>query len=203
MRILVFVSVALCAQTLFGQFADGLLRGAIIGSAMAEARASSELMQAEAERIRLETELLKQRIREGQKRSDLGPAVEAVARRFPDVHEFAGEILRLVPVFQRGDLRADQYIEGLYLIARYSSFSQASAVKAKEADDEVLEMFPQLLDEKSRLYQETRKVLREHVAAEPGLRMMPRVLVMAAREASLRLSVDTLVQLKGLTPVRE
>ena len=54
--------------------------------------------------------------------------VTAVIRaRYPDYDSFSDEITRLIPCFKPGDVALDVYVEGLYLIAKFSWHSQAAA----------------------------------------------------------------------------
>jgi hypothetical protein len=60
-------------------------------------------------------------------------AMAAIRARYPDYDSFQDEILRLTQCFRMGDVSADAYIEGLYLIAKFAWHSQAAARCPDEA----------------------------------------------------------------------
>jgi hypothetical protein len=57
----------------------------------------------------------------------LQKATAAIRARYPDYDSFSDEITRLIPFFKPGDVAIDVYVEGLYLIAKFSWYSQAAA----------------------------------------------------------------------------
>ena len=57
----------------------------------------------------------------------LQEVTRGLRRRYPDFESFHDEMIRLMPCFKRGEVALEVYMEGLYLIAKFSWHSQAPA----------------------------------------------------------------------------
>ena len=130
----------------------GLIDGLIIGNRIKMererqameadlARSQGKLLDAQAEAIRAQTERLKQ---QSQPPAPAVPdtafnrAAHAVELRYPDFQEYKDEAARLIPEFDTSkgldSLNLEHYIESLYLIAKYASFSSKATPVAKAVD---------------------------------------------------------------------
>jgi hypothetical protein len=57
----------------------------------------------------------------------LSKATALLRTRYPDFESFHDEMLRLMPCFKPGEVALEVYMEGIYLIAKFGSHSQAPA----------------------------------------------------------------------------
>jgi ADP-ribosylglycohydrolase len=148
---LVFALLALsgcaCAQTR-DPVTDGMMQGALIANQILQA----QQRQAEADRLRAETEAMREQTaaaREARRRAvqteanakpaprmvtndEWNGAVKRVTALHPDFNDYRPVMVALLPAFPAGNVALPDYLEGLYLIARYASFAPpATAPPAK------------------------------------------------------------------------
>lgn len=112
------------------------------GREAARIKAETERLRAETQLIQEQTEALK-RSRAQQNQSagqpilpsagEIVDAMNSLERIYPDYWKYADEITRLVLVFKRGNVGLEDYLEGLYLVAKYSTFSQAPLALRRNA----------------------------------------------------------------------
>jgi hypothetical protein len=101
-------------------------------------RIESARTAAEIERMRAETHLIEEQtktLREETRASQAirpetagnqelwNSAIERVAKQYPDFHRCDSEIARLAAAFTPGNVKMDEYLEGMYLTAKFASFS--------------------------------------------------------------------------------
>lgn len=111
----------------------GLVDAFRLGSEIRTNRALEDLLNAQAEAVRLQSERIQQQNKSSALSQKLDreflPAVEEVKRRYPDFETYRVEAARIM-----GDLdprspqfNLEHYIEGMYLIAKSASFSGLAA----------------------------------------------------------------------------
>ena len=116
---------------------DGMMRAQEMANQVRQrelAEQSVRLLRAQEEQIRLQNEQL----RRAQASETVAPlnteeaadrvdrAINAAASRHPDLKEFAIEMGRVQKLIDSREISLDEYLEGLYLMAKYSPFSQAT-----------------------------------------------------------------------------
>ena len=110
---------------------DGMLKGAQTGAILQQ----GQVMKAEADRIRAETDLLRLRAEAMKKETGTQPpdlhssammwAWIRSQQRIPEIIRYRAEMERLMRMFSDpSQVTSDQVLEGFYLMARYASFSQ-------------------------------------------------------------------------------
>jgi hypothetical protein len=117
----------------------GMIDAYRLGSEIRTNRAIENALNAQAEALRAQTERLRQ-AEEAQKQGPAGVpdgqlaiAIAAVNQRYPDFNQYFTEAARLMPQMSSSVLPdLPHYLEGMYLIAKYASFSNM-AVKPQES----------------------------------------------------------------------
>lgn len=82
----------------------------------------------EEERMRLENQRLQQQSQDpGQSAQDaaIDAALTTVVARFPDFWEFRPEMARITGLLSAKSMSAEEYAEGVYLMAKFATFSQS------------------------------------------------------------------------------
>jgi hypothetical protein len=105
-----------------------VVRAGTAGAEVGRLNAESAKLNAEAAQIRAQTE----RMRRPVSLSELAVDRVAWARleanmidRFPDFNTYRAEMVRLMDLFSPRNVRLAEYVEGLYLMAKYASFAKA------------------------------------------------------------------------------
>ena len=130
------VTMGLNAQTPgpFGGMVDAYTQAIRLQNEQRAVRAQEELMHSESEAIRARTEQLRlnnalavqRSAASAQLNQDFPAAAERIMKRFPDFNQYSAEAGKLIRDFGApldGTANLDHYLEGLYLIAKYASFS--------------------------------------------------------------------------------
>ncbi len=102
-----------------------------------EVRAARGRAQAEADLLKAQTELVREQVRSERVRrqtatgeialseEEFTKAWASVRHLYGDMPKYRDEMARLITVFRPGDVDLEDYIEGLYVPAKYSNFSKA------------------------------------------------------------------------------
>jgi hypothetical protein len=94
-------------------------------------------MRAQEEQIRLQNEQLRQArgappataspaMSQEMLNATIDRAIAGVVGRHVDYREFAPEMARLIQLIESREITLDEYLEGVYLMAKYSPFSKAA-----------------------------------------------------------------------------
>ena len=140
----VLLPASLAIGSAFGQtpMQSGIARAIEMHAQIKAARTmeeTSQTLQVERDRIRAETELLRQQAEalraereRAQQRPQISPEIKRAFLKIRSEHEdfdlYLPEVKRLSTIFGMGespDWNVESYLEGLYLIAKHASFSQA------------------------------------------------------------------------------
>lgn len=132
--------IGLRAQATLQPF-EGIVDAIIISERLKNERRLAEAqeawLRAQAEAARARTERMKRQYEAGQRaiaaarqgNAEVGAAIDRIAARFPDFPRYASTMSELVREFPgRADqpINLDRYLEGIYLIAKYASFSSVA-----------------------------------------------------------------------------
>lgn len=106
---------------------DGMLKGAKVGEMTRE----SELLREQRELMRRQREILERNHEREKAQSSFDRLVvitwKQLLQRYPDLDLYRREIIRLSGGFTRGDVSMEDYLEGLYHLAKYAPFSRSPA----------------------------------------------------------------------------